>query len=82
MPAPHLMNVITVHRPWHRRLVDKARELLATPGACPRATSLRELDAQALADIGIDASEIDSVEAEARGPRMGITRRRIVDVRS
>ena len=82
MPASHLINVITIHRPWRRRLLDQARDLLAAPGACPGATSLRELDAQALADIGIDASEIHSVEAEARGPHMGITRRRIVAVRS
>jgi hypothetical protein len=32
-----------------------------------RSASLHELDARTLADIGIDASEIASVDAEARG---------------
>ncbi len=32
-----------------------------------RGASLHELDARTLADIGIDASEIASVDAEARG---------------
>jgi hypothetical protein len=74
------MNVITIHRPWHRRLVDLALDrLLAPPGRCPN--RLQDLDARALADIGIDASEIDSVEAEAHGPSVGITRRRIVAAR-
>jgi uncharacterized protein YjiS (DUF1127 family) len=75
MSAPHFMNVIAVHRPWHRRLLDVACEFLT---ACPGATSLRGLDTHALTDLGLDASEIDSVDAEARGPRDGVTRRRIV----
>ena len=41
-------------------------------------TPLRELDACTLADIGVHASEIASIEAEAHGPQAGITRRRIV----
>jgi hypothetical protein len=32
-----------------------------------RTASLRELDARTLADIGVDASEISSIDAEARG---------------
>jgi len=32
-----------------------------------RASSLRGLDARTLADIGVDASEISSIDAEARG---------------
>lgn len=42
----------------------------------PRAATLRDLDTATLADIGIDASEIDSIEAESRG-RSDVTRRRI-----
>ena len=44
-----------------------------------RMRPLRTLDARTLADIGIDASEIDSVEAEARGDSAA-TRRRIVQL--
>ena len=40
--------------------------------------SLRELDARALADIGVDRSDIDSIEAESLG-RSDVTRRRIVE---
>ena len=41
-----------------------------------RGVSLRELDAGTLADIGIDASEIASIDAEWHG-HADITRRRI-----
>jgi hypothetical protein len=41
-----------------------------------RGAALRELDARTLADIGIDASEISSVEAEWLGDAE-VTRRRI-----
>jgi uncharacterized protein YjiS (DUF1127 family) len=40
-------------------------------------TSLLELDARTLADIGIDRSEFDSIAAEASG-RVAVTRRRVV----
>lgn len=40
-------------------------------------TSLLDLDARTLADIGIDRSEIDSIAAEASG-RAAPTRRRLV----
>lgn len=43
----------------------------------PRTASLRELDAATLADIGVDASEMTSIESEAQG-RAAVTRRRIV----
>jgi uncharacterized protein YjiS (DUF1127 family) len=71
-----LVPAIATHRPWHRRLADLARERLAARRR--RVTPLRELDARTLADIGVHASEIDSIEAEAHGPLAGITRRRIV----
>ncbi len=41
-----------------------------------RSAGLRELDARTLADIGIDASEISSIEAEWRGD-VELTRRHI-----
>jgi len=41
-----------------------------------RLSSLRELDARGLADIGVDASEIESIEQESRGGS-GLTRLRI-----
>ena len=67
--------VIRTRAPLHRRLFDLALERLRAPSRA--AASLRDLDARALADIGIDASEIGSVEAEARDPLVGVTRRRI-----
>jgi hypothetical protein len=69
------MHTIATHRPWYRRLIDETLDHLLAPGR--PATRLRDLDARTLADIGIDASEIDSIEAESRSPRTGITRRRI-----
>lgn len=44
-----------------------------------RPSSLRELDARALADIGVDASELESIEAESRGESR-MTRLRIARV--
>jgi len=41
-----------------------------------RTASLHELDARSLADIGVDVSEISSIDAEARGVS-GVTRLRI-----
>jgi len=73
--ATALAATIAKHRRWHRLSV-LAREWLAARRR--RAPSLRDLDARMLADIGVHASEIDSIEAEAHGPRTGITRRRIV----
>ena len=43
----------------------------------PRAEPLHELDARTLRDIGVDASEVTSIEAEARGDA-DVTRLRIV----
>jgi hypothetical protein len=69
------MQTIATHRPWYRRLIDDALDHLLAHGH--PATPLRGLDARTLADIGVDASEIDSIEAESRGPSSRITRRRI-----
>jgi hypothetical protein len=69
------MHAISTHRPWYRRLIDDALEHLLAHGR--PATPLYGLDARTLADIGVDASEIDSIEAESRGPGARITRRRI-----
>jgi hypothetical protein len=44
----------------------------------PTITTFRPWHPRSLADIGVDASEIDSIDAESRDPRAGITRRRIV----
>lgn len=44
-----------------------------------RPSSLRELDARALADIGVDPSELGSIEAESRGESR-VTRLRIMRV--
>jgi uncharacterized protein YjiS (DUF1127 family) len=76
MNTAPLVPTITTHRPWHQRLLDVAREQLATRRR--HVTPLRDLDPRTLADIGVHASEIDSIEAEAHGPQARITRRRIV----
>ena len=68
------MNTITTRSPWYRRLVERALDHLLSPAV---SSSLHELDARTLADIGVDASEIGSIEAESRGPRVAVTRRRI-----
>jgi hypothetical protein len=74
------MNVIAIRSPWYRRAIDHLLDrLLAVPR--PGAAPLRGIDPRTLADIGVDASEIDSIEAEARGAANRITRRRIVALR-
>lgn len=65
-------HVIPTHRPLHLRLLALARELLEHGARSP----LHELDPHTLTDIGISASEIDSIEAEAQG-RARLTRLRI-----
>jgi hypothetical protein len=71
------MNVIALRSPWYRRAIDQLLDhLLAAPR--PAVAALRGIDARTLADIGIDASEIGSIEAEAHGSAHAITRRRIV----
>lgn len=66
--------VLTTHRPRYRRLVDFIRDSVVAPSG---RGSLRQLDRRTLADIGIDASEIASIEAEAHG-HARVTRLRIV----
>jgi uncharacterized protein YjiS (DUF1127 family) len=66
--------VLNTYRPWHQRLVDFFRDHLLAPSG---RASLHQLDRRTLADIGIDASEIASIEAEARG-HARVTRLRIV----
>jgi hypothetical protein len=76
MTTAPLVPTIATQRAWHQRLAGLAREWLAARQRL--ATPLRGLDACTLADIGVHASEIDSIEAEAHGPHTAITRRRIV----
>lgn len=55
---------IHTHRPWYRRVTED----LLTAWRCRRTLqTLRGLDARTLADIGVDASELSSVGAEAVG---------------
>jgi uncharacterized protein YjiS (DUF1127 family) len=68
--------VIPTVRPWHRRVLDALLDHLLAPAG--NVTSLRELDPRTLADIGVHPSEIGSIEAESRGPRHAVTRRRIL----
>lgn len=67
--------VLSLSRPWPRRLIDQAREGLLDRKL--RTPTGHELDAIALRDLGIDASEIGSIHAEATG-QAAPTRRRIV----
>jgi uncharacterized protein YjiS (DUF1127 family) len=60
-------------RPLRQRLMDLARDCFGRKDRI----GLRDLDRRALADIGIDASEIESIEAESEG-RAIVTRRRVV----
>lgn len=75
------MNTTVLHlsRPWPQRLMERVREFLLDhgPRARPRATSWHELDLHALRDLGIDASEVGSISAEA-ACQAAPTRRRIV----
>lgn len=65
--------ITPTRRPLRQRLLDLAREHFPPKGRI----GLRDLDRRALADIGIDASEIDSIEAESQG-RATVTRLRVV----
>jgi uncharacterized protein YjiS (DUF1127 family) len=69
-----MTTTLATHRPWYRRLWD---ELQARRQQRRTLQALRELDSRTLADIGIHASELSSIEAEAWGHGV-ITRRRIV----
>ena len=65
--------LIRTHRSLGERTLDWVRVRFA-PG--PRA--LHQLDHRTLVDIGVDASEIASIEAESRGSAE-LTRLRIVN---
>jgi uncharacterized protein YjiS (DUF1127 family) len=65
---------LSTHRPWYRRLLTDVRDHWHQQRTLQ---ALRELDSRTLADIGIGASELSSIDSEARG--LGdVTRRRIV----
>ncbi|MES2959561.1 MAG: hypothetical protein V4792_15325 [Pseudomonadota bacterium] len=64
--------IIPTHRPLHLRLLAFIQESFGSSHS-----GLRGLDARMLTDIGIDSSEIDSIESEAL-TRAQLTRRRIV----
>ena len=69
-----MTSTILTWRPWYRRALD------AFAAAWRRSRderALHELDPRTLADIGIDRSEIPSIEAEATA-RVPLTRMRIV----
>lgn len=65
-------NVLPLSRPWPQRLIRRLRNLRWRR----RAGGWREVDAHTLRDLGVDASEIGSIAAEAVGTAPG-TRRRI-----
>ena len=65
---------LNTYRPWYRRIVEDA---LAQWRQQRAMQALRELDSRTLADIGIDASELSSIGAEAFGHGV-ITRRRVI----
>jgi hypothetical protein len=69
-----MLNAIPLHH-WYWRLADRAARLL------PRKASaciepLSELDGATLRDLGVDRSEIESIEAESHGAA-SLTRRRV-----
>jgi uncharacterized protein YjiS (DUF1127 family) len=69
-----MITTLSTHRSWFSRFVADLRLHWQQRRTLQ---ALRELDSRTLADIGIDASELSSIEAEAWGHGV-ITRRRIV----
>jgi uncharacterized protein YjiS (DUF1127 family) len=69
-----MTHAIPTQRSWFSGLVERFQ---AARLARQTRDALRELDARTLADIGIDASEITSIEAESLA-RAKLTRIRIV----
>lgn len=68
--------VLSTWRPWHQRLFDLAQAWAASLPR-PRHEKIDALSAHALRDIGIDASEVASINAQSWG-RAGLSRLRIV----
>lgn len=68
-----MQHVLSTHRPWFIRLMDT---IVDGWRHRPRHAALHGLDPRTLSDIGIDASEISSIAAEASS-RAPLTRLRI-----
>ncbi|MBL8350781.1 MAG: hypothetical protein JNL87_10735 [Burkholderiaceae bacterium] len=70
--------VIRLSRPWPWRLIDRLRDTRFDrfAAALRRTDGWRGVDAHTLRDLGVDASEIGSIAAEAAGAAPG-TRRRV-----
>jgi hypothetical protein len=70
--------VLPTWRPWHRRLFELAcAHLAGLSWTRVRHAALDELDARTLRDIGVDGSELGSIQAESGG-RAQVTRLRIL----
>ena len=69
-----MQHVLSTHRPWFWRLADAIADRCRSR---QRPATLSGLDARTLADIGIDASEIPSIAAEATS-QASLTRLRIM----
>jgi hypothetical protein len=71
--------VLPTWRPWYQRLFEFACAQWARRIriSSVRHPSLSELDARTLRDIGIDVSELASIQAESQG-RAEVTRLRIL----
>ena len=65
---------ISTWRPWYRRAMDALQDLHRRYS---EDAALHRLDPRTLADIGVDASELASIEAESRA-QAPLTRLRIV----
>jgi hypothetical protein len=63
-----MTTVLRTWRLWHRPLVEWACGAIERPSRMSvRHSSLGELDARTLRDIGIDGSELASIRAESQG---------------
>lgn len=71
-----MIRPIPTYRSWPYRLLDRLR---AHWHERARLRVLRDLDRRTLVDIGIDPSEVSSIEAESKA-RAALTRLRIVAV--
>jgi uncharacterized protein YjiS (DUF1127 family) len=74
-PAVDLRSSLETVMPTIQQLFTQLRALL--DGGDATAEALGQLDAATLADIGIDRSEIHSIDAESHG-LVSVTRRRIL----